>query len=157
VHSDRAHAYGDRPLRQRQVCWAHLLRNLQGLLDQHHAESWWAQRMLEQARMLFAAWGWFRTGWFDRVALQQALIPVRTALRGLLEQGRTSAWIGVHAMSRRLLRVWDALWIFSQVEGIEPSRPPTFFPIHRSLQDDWLHNWLHGAKKKRPKVSPIAS
>jgi transposase len=121
VHSDRAHAYGDLPLRQRQVCWAHLLRNLQGLLEQQHAESCWAQRMLEQARTLFIAWGWFRTGWFDRVALQQALIPVRTTLRELLEQGRTSAWIRVRAMSRRLLRVWDALWTFSQVEGIEPT------------------------------------
>jgi transposase len=121
VHSDRAHAYGDLSLRQRQVCWAHLLRNLQGLLDQQHAESWWAQRMLEQARPLFAAWGWFRTGWFDRVALQQARIPVRTALRELLEQGRHSAWIRVRAMSRRLLRVWDALWTFSRVEGIEPT------------------------------------
>ena len=31
--------------------------------------------------------------------------------------------------------------------------PPTFFLIHRSLQDDWLHNWLHGAKKKRSGIS----
>jgi transposase len=121
VHSDRAHAYGDLPLRQRQMCWAHLLRNFQGLLDQQHVESWWAQRMLSQARLLFAAWGWFRAGWFDRIALQQALIPVRTALRDLLEQGGQSAWQPLRRLSRRLLRTWDALWMFSQVEGIEPT------------------------------------
>lgn len=121
VHSDRAPAYGDLPLRQRQVCWAHLVRNFQGLVDQQHAESWRAEGLLNQARALFAAWGYYRTGWFDRIALQQALIPVRTALRDLLERGGRSAWPRLRDMSRSLLAQWDALWSFSQVEGIEPT------------------------------------
>lgn len=121
VHSDRAPAYGDLPLRQRQVCWAHLLRNFQGLVDQQHDESWRAEQLLKQGQAVFEAWSYYRTGWFDRIALQQALIPVRTALRDLLQGGQDSTWTRLRELCRSLLWQWEALWTFSQVEEIEPT------------------------------------
>jgi transposase len=121
VHSDRAstyHALGDR---QRQICWAHLLRNLQGLVDHQHRESIWAQRMLRHGQQLFVAWQAYRSGVFDQVALQQALIPVRLALQELLTIGLTRPWSKLQAFCQDLLRHWDALWTFSRVEGLEPT------------------------------------
>lgn len=121
VHSDRASAYTGLPIQQRQLCWAHLVRNLQGLVDQGHAESRWAQRMLVEARTLFAAWHAYQGGFFDQVALQMALIPVREALADLLAIGAISPWSKLRKLARELGRYWDALWWFSRVAGVEPT------------------------------------
>jgi transposase len=121
VHSDRASMYHALPDRQRQICWAHIRRNLQGLVDYQHAESIWAQRMLEQAQALFAAWHAYQSGFFDQIALQQALMPVRLALHDLLWRGADRPWPKLQAICQDLLRHWDALWSFSRVEGLEPT------------------------------------
>lgn len=121
VHSDRGSAYHTLPDCQRQLCWAHLLRNLQGLIDQQHAESIWAQRLLDQAHGLFAVWHAYRSGWFDHIALHQALLPIRLAFHDLLLSGTTRPWSKLQAFCRDLLTHWDALWMFSRVEGLEPT------------------------------------
>ena len=121
VHSDRASAYHILPDTQRQLCWAHLMRNFQGLVDHQHAESYWAQRMLTQTQTLFAAWHAYGCGLFDQMALQQALLPVRLALHDLLRGGRASPWPKLQAVCRDLLTHWDALWTFSRIEGLEPT------------------------------------
>ncbi|MEI7768432.1 MAG: hypothetical protein WCI67_00510, partial [Chloroflexales bacterium] len=41
---------------QRQLCWAHLVRNLRGLLDAYANETCWAQSLLELTDDLFIAW-----------------------------------------------------------------------------------------------------
>ena len=121
VHSDRASVYHALPDQQRQLCWAHVIRNLQGLVDHQHDESIWAQRMLEWTRPLFAAWDAYQSGFFDQIALQQALIPVRLALHDLLRHGAASEWAKLQATCQDLLRHWDALWTFSRMAGLEPT------------------------------------
>src|SRR6266508_4860335 len=121
VHSDRGSAYHSLPERQRQLCWAHLVRNLQGLVDHQHRDSSLAQRMLTQTHALFAAWRAYRIGFFDQVALQQALMPVRLALHDVLSGGATSSWQKLRTFCRDLLTHWEALWAFSRVEGLEPT------------------------------------
>ncbi len=110
VHADRASVYHALLDGQRQLCWAHRIRNLQGLVDQQHEDSVWAQRMLTQAHGLFAAWRAYQSDLFDQIALQQALRPVRLALHELLWSGadrrrgrscrrsaRTCCSIGMHS------------------------------------------------------------
>ena len=121
VQSDRGSAYHTVPNQQRQLCWAHLIRNLQGLVDHQHAESIWARRMLVQAQAMFAAWHAYQGGFFDQVALQMALLPVRLTLHDLLEIGATSPWLKLRTFTRDLQRHWDALWWFSRVDGVEPT------------------------------------
>jgi hypothetical protein len=77
VHSDRASVYHALPDHQPQLCWAQVSRNLQGLVQQQHADSIWAQPMLDWTGPLFAAWRAYQSGLFDQIALQQALMPVR--------------------------------------------------------------------------------
>ncbi len=121
VHSDRGSAYHGVANTQRQLCWAHLLRNLQGLVDQGHAESWWAQRLLVKAQSVFTAWQAYRCGLFDRPALQQALLPVRVAWEELLHHSAMAAWETLRKFARDLQRHWEALWAFSRIEGVEPT------------------------------------
>jgi len=121
VHSDRASVYHALPDRQRQLCWAHIIRNLQGLADYQHAESHWARALLEWTQPLFDAWRAYQCGVFDQIALQQALLPVRVALRDLLMDGARRPWEKLQATCTDLLRHWEALWTFSRVEGLEPT------------------------------------
>lgn len=97
------------------------MRNLQGLLDQQHAESIWAQRLLKHGQQVFEVWRAYRNGFFDQVALQQALLPVRRALHELLVTGSSRPWPKLQAFCRDLHRHSDALWTFSRVEGLDPT------------------------------------
>jgi transposase len=121
VTSDRLSAYKLLPNGQRQLCWSHLVRNLLGLQERYADESGWAQRMLEQTDQLFFAWHASKDRWFDQVALQQALLPIRLALHELLMDGISSSYPKIASLSRELLAQWDALWTFSRVEGVEPT------------------------------------
>ncbi len=109
------------PNRQRQLCWAHIIRNLQGLLDYAHAESRWAGALLNWTRPLFDAYHAYQCGIFDQIALQQALLPVRLAMHELLLQGARAPWEKLQATCTDLLRHWEALWTFSRVEGLDPT------------------------------------
>jgi transposase len=121
VGSDRLSAYKLLPNGQRQLCWSHLVRNLLGLQERYIDESGWAQQMLSQTDALFFAWHAAKDGWFDQVALQQALMPVRLAMQELLRVGSGSRYPKIASFSRELLLQWEALWTFSRVEGVEPT------------------------------------
>jgi transposase len=121
VGSDRLGTYKQFAPGQRQLCWAHLLRNLLGLLTRYADDQRWAQRMLALSDDLFFAWHAYKEGWYDQIALQQALIPVRLAMYDLLREGTTLPYPKIAGFSRELLKQWDALWTFSRVEGVEPT------------------------------------
>jgi transposase len=121
VGSDRYVVYNQFADRYRQLCWAHLVRNLRGLLEYYAAETCWAQRLLELSDELFLAWQLYKGGWMDRVSLQMALLPVRQAMRRQLQDGAGSAYPKIASFSQEMLSHWEALWTFCQVEGIEPT------------------------------------
>jgi hypothetical protein len=121
VHSDRASVYHALPNPQRQLCWAHIISNLQGPVDYEHAESRWARAVLGWRQPVFEAWRAYQCGIFDQIALQQALIRVRVAMHELLMQGARRPWEKLQATCTDLLRHWQALWTFSRVEGLEPT------------------------------------
>lgn len=121
VGSDRLSTYKQYASGQRQRCWAHLIRNLLGLLARYADETRWAQRMLDLSDDLFFAWHAYKEGWYDQVALQQALIPVRLAMHELLVEGSALPYPKIVGFSRELLAQWDALWTFSRVTGVEPT------------------------------------
>lgn len=121
VHSDRGSAYHVLPNEQRQLCWSHLLRNLQGLVDHQHAESIWAERLLAHSQQIFVAWRAYKSGLFDQLALQQALLPVRMAIQELLRIGLHRPWSKLQALCQDLLRHWEGLWAFRREQGVEPT------------------------------------
>lgn len=120
VTSDRLAAYNSLPSERRQVCWAHLIRNLRSRVE---AKGRWqadAADLLALAELVFAGWDRFRAGAIDRTTLQAMLQPIQQAM-----------WERMHAIQhdghylsslcQELLRLWEALWIFAEVDGIEPT------------------------------------
>lgn len=90
VGSDRYAAYNQLSDGQRQMCWAHLIRNLLGLHEHYGEQTGWAQQMLNCADDLFLLWHLYKEGWLDQVALQQALLPIRVVMRERLMEGVNS-------------------------------------------------------------------
>jgi transposase len=121
LSSDRLAAYNAHPADRRQLCWAHLLRNLLALSERVRTrDAIWASDMLAQVQILFALWHRFRAGQIDRATLQAAMAPLQATMQVLLEQearqhGRAAA------LSHELLVLWPALWTFVTMEGVEPT------------------------------------
>jgi len=121
VGSDRAKAYNSLPDARRQVCWAHLDRNVQGLAEYGHEQSGWATHLLGEIDQVWQHWNAFRAGTLDRNGLAQALIPIQAAIRTRLEAGQKKSWHRISGMSTELLAHWPALWTFVTTEGVEPT------------------------------------
>lgn len=121
IGSDRHTAYNGREVWLRQVCWSHLARNLAAIAEYGHPDSLWADQMLDQVAQVFEHWYAYRNQVIDRAGLQAALIPVQSAIREGLERGIEIKWHRISGMSRELLALWEALWVFVSTEGVEPT------------------------------------
>jgi transposase len=119
--SDRWRAYDSHPLDRRQLCWAHLKRNLQGLADRNGPGAHLGHWGVQEAERLFRAWHAYLRGEISRAELRRTMVPVRMRLRRLLRRGIASQDRHARALSRDLLRLWPALWTFLSVEGVEPT------------------------------------
>src|SRR3954470_17879752 len=106
---------------RRALCWAHLKRHFQALVDRGgEAEPIGRWGLAEIAR-LFALWHRFRAGEVDRPALQRRLIPLQARLGRLLRRGQEHPDRKVAALCRDLTKWWPALWTFARVDGVEPT------------------------------------
>ncbi len=122
VSSDRWWAYDSLDPARRQVCWAHLLRDFrrhsEGIADQGR----FGEEGLEICRELFGAWDAFASHG-DRERLARDIEPLKRMLRALLEPHRKKSTRNRHfrTFARNLLKLWPALWTFTEVEGVEPT------------------------------------
>lgn len=121
VGSDRWNAYNRYDDTRRQLCWAHLLRNVRALAEAHMPDSAWATALLGHIADLFAAWAPYRAGTTGRAGLATALAPIQQAIQTALADGLTRRWHKVGALSRELLAHWDALWTFATHDGVDPT------------------------------------
>ncbi len=79
VCSDRWSVYSKLPLKLRQICWAHLKRDFQKLIDRGGPAEAIGRVGLEVVECLFADWWAFRRGELDRPGLQARLDPIARA------------------------------------------------------------------------------
>jgi hypothetical protein len=77
---------------------------------------------LRIAKELFRTWEEL-AGDGDRARLVERLAPLQAELRALLEQAaRKSARNRRHrTFAKNLLKLWPALWTFTEIDGIEPT------------------------------------
>jgi len=120
VSSDRLKSYRVVPPDRRQLCWAHLIRNLRALAERHGSLGAWAADLLSLSEIVFQLWRGFRGGTIERVQLQQLLEPIQIMIETRLVAG-TRRYDAAEGLSHELLAQWDALWTFVRVEGVEPT------------------------------------
>ena len=120
--SDRWWAYNALQPERRQVCWSHLLRDFTAHAEGLAAQKELGEQGLQIAGRLFAAWQQFQQDG-DRPALKHAIAPLKRELRRLLETHARKRARHRHTrtFAKNLLKLWPALWAFSELDGVEPT------------------------------------
>ena len=122
VTSDRYRAYLRLAPAQRQLCWAHLARDLTAFSERPGASGTWGQQALGLLAELFDHWHCFREGDIDRASLQARMAPLQQRWHDLLEHGLSlPQWSKVPGFCRDLLACEVALWTFLSVPDVEPT------------------------------------
>jgi transposase len=121
VGSDRWSAYSRFPAERRALCYAHLKRDFQALVDRGGEAEPIGRWGLAEIERLFALWHRFRGGEFDRQELRRRLVPLQARLGRLLGRGQECPDRKAAALCRHLDQWWPALWTFARVDGVEPT------------------------------------
>lgn len=121
VGSDRGTMYSWLDHDRRQVCWAHLKRDFQKLVDWGPGPRPVGERLLAIEAAVFRHWHRFRAGEEDRAGLQAALAPVQAEMATVLADGATAGHPVAQSLCRALHTLEPALWTFVTVPGVEPT------------------------------------
>jgi transposase len=121
VCSDRWSAYARLSPWCRQVCWAHLRRDFQKLIDRGGAAARLGKRLQGIADRVFQEWHLFRGGGCGRDALLGRLDADAREFERLLRAGRRCADAKAATFCRNVLGLLPAVWRFLVTDGIEPT------------------------------------
>jgi transposase len=132
--SNHAKAYDTRPLRERQICWAHLARDFQAMIDWGGVAQPIGEALLEHAHVLFAWWHWVRDGTWACSTFQHYMSTLCASFRMELERGSQCACPKTAATCRELLAREVALWTFVRVEGLEPTNNAAERQLRHAVQ-----------------------
>lgn len=121
IGSDRYSAYAWIDPLHRQVCWAHLKRDFQALVDRGGESGVVGQMLLARLDQCFDLWHRFCAGALSRVELQKGMVPIRSQVEDLLEIGTLLGHRETHRTCQNILKVRQALWTFVDQERVEPT------------------------------------
>jgi transposase len=121
VTSDRWSAYHRLDLYRRQLCWAHLIRDFQAVVERGGRAKALGEQLLCFAEDVFHWWYRVRDGTLQRSSLRSYIDSQRPWLRDLLQSGAVSGCAKTAAFCANLLELEPALWTFVRAEGVEPT------------------------------------
>lgn len=108
--------------KRRQVCWAHLKRDFQALVDGGGAGAAIGARLLTQLRHVFDHWHAYRGGTITRRSMAARIrCRVQNDLWETLEDGMQSPHARSAALCTNLFNRWDQLWMFLTHAGVQPT------------------------------------
>ena len=119
--TDRWSAYTWYPTRWRQVCWAHLLRDVEAMIERGGRSQEIGTALREQGRQMFHAWHRVRDGTLPHAEFRVLMRPIRRHVARLLKRGQTCGVAKTEGVCREVRKVYEALWTFVRVEGVEPT------------------------------------
>ena len=119
--TDRWAVYKRVAAERRQLCWAHLKRDFQAMVDRGGAGAAVGSELLALTAVLFAQWYKVRDGTRTRRWLQRLVREIRPDVALLLRRGAACACAQTAATCRELLEWEPALYTFVSHEGVEPT------------------------------------
>jgi transposase len=120
--TDRYPVYDHLPAHCRQVCWAHLRRDFQAMIDRQNTGSVIGEDLLLYADILLAKWKRVRDGTMTRRGFRQSYLGwIREEVRALLDRGAGCGCATTAGVCRELLGIESALYTFAAVVGVEPT------------------------------------
>jgi transposase len=119
--TDRWSAYTWYPPWRRQVCWAHLLRDIEAMIDRGGRSRELGEALRAQAQQMFQWWHRVRDGTLAHGTFARYMWPVRQEVERLLAAGQTCGVPKTEGTCRELLKLRQALWTFVRHDGVEPT------------------------------------
>jgi transposase len=119
--TDRWRAYTWSPRWRRQVCWAHLLRDIEAMSARGGRSQEIGEALRAQARQMFHWWHRVRDGTLAHPTFARYMWPVRREVERLLEAGQTCGVPKTEGTCRAILKLRQALWTFVRHEGVDPT------------------------------------
>lgn len=117
--SDRYRSYNW--VTNRQLCWAHLLRDWQAFVDRGGTSRRIGRRLQQLTDTMFDHWYCVRDGTLSRSMFRILMIDIRTEVAALLRQGSACAQPPTAGTCADILKLQGALWTFVDHEGVEPT------------------------------------
>lgn len=119
--TDRYSAYNWYPVRWRQLCWAHLLRDFEAMRDRGGTSEAIGAALLAQVHQMFTWWHRMREGTLQRSTFRSYMTPLRSEVERLLAMGSQCGVAKTAGTCQEILKQRQALWTFVQVAGVEPT------------------------------------
>jgi len=105
----------------RQLCWSHLRRDFQAMIDRKNASSKIGERLLDRSDRLFHHWHRVRDGTLDRTGFMGRANRLRKQIQEALSDGVAGPCATTATTCRELLRLEPFLWTFVKTPGVEPT------------------------------------
>jgi transposase len=129
VISDRYSSYNWLEVEQRQVCWAHLKRDLTAIAERSGVSQMIGLALLKRQQRLFRWWHRVRDGTMSRADFATAVVALRQGFKAELESAVTipiaknekTPLAKTVRTCEQLLKIEPALWTFVTVPDVEPT------------------------------------
>jgi transposase len=119
--TDRWSGYSWYPTWRRQLCWAHLVRDMEAMIERGGRSQEIGEALRDQARKMFHGWHRVCDGTLAHASFASYMRPVRREVERLLEAGQTCGIPKTEGVCREILRRRQALWTFVRHAGVEPT------------------------------------
>lgn len=119
--TDRFKGYLWYEMAMRAICWAHLKRDFQRMVDRGGAGRPIGEKLLDEQARLFEAWHKFLTDEIDGQAFYRAIKPIRARMMRWLRLGTSCGDKKTQGACKDLLRHFPAFWTFIYEEGVDPT------------------------------------
>ena len=121
VVTDRFSSYAWVDGDNRQVCWAHLIRDFTWISEGGGDAERIGKNLLRCSRDLFDQWSKVRDGTRARHEFADAVKRIPRRVHRWLEMGTTCGDEGTRSRCRGILRDEQSLWTFLERDGVEPT------------------------------------
>lgn len=119
--SDRWSGYNWVDTGQRQVCWAHLIRDFQKIAESGKGAEVIGDCLVDAAGELFGHWHRVQDGALARSTFRRKASELRRRIRRLLELGTESGAWRAPGICRGILELEPAMWTFVHDERVPPT------------------------------------
>jgi len=119
--SDRWSAYTWIDAGRRQLCWAHLIRDVVKISARGGRSEEIADAILVHVQEMFVLWRMLQDGKRQRAWFRRKMVSIRAEIEQLLEQGAECGHVKTQRTCKRILKLKAALWTFVDHEGVDPT------------------------------------
>ena len=119
--SDRASVFLFWSMKQRQICWAHLIRTFVDFSQRDGPAAAVGEELKDYADLVFRYWRDLGSGKLSHSDFVRCVTAVRGGMKPCLQRAVHEEIPYVSGSCANMLEHWDAMWTFVEKPGVEPT------------------------------------